>query len=259
LSLYDPPRQIINPGTIPGTCRGGAIPRKELRIENHHLTPILITGGATLTALLLLRQTSRRPAPPTVASFTGENLTERFISAIPELTQELNLELATATFNETFTKQSELTTCWGLLDLGTSIVQVQVPVTYRYHLCLRERWQLELKQRRLIVQAPGIKPSLPPAIHTDRLTTLTVRGWARGSTGGLLAELQQSLTPTLNRFAGDGRHLELVRPQCRASVAEFVRLWLEREGHAGRLTDIQVQFADETQKQLNQPTQEKTI
>jgi len=76
--------------------------------------------------LLLLRQTSRRPAPPTVASFTGENLTERFISAIPELTQELNLELATATFNETFTKQSELTTCWGLLDLGTSIVQVQV-------------------------------------------------------------------------------------------------------------------------------------
>jgi len=147
-----------------------------------------------------------------------------------------------------------------LSSAGSLVVAIrQVPVTYRYHLCLRERWQLELKQRRLIVQAPGIKPSLPSAIHTDRLTTLTVRGWARGSTGGLLAELQQSLTPTLNRFAGDGRHLELVRPQCRASVAEFVRLWLEREGQAGRLTDIQVQFADETQKQLNQPTQEKTI
>ena len=219
------------------------------------MTPILITGGATLTALLLLRRTGQRPAPPTsVSSFTAENLTERFISAIPELTQELSLELATATFNETFTRQSELTTCWGLLDLGTSMVQVQVPVTYRYHLCLRERWQLELKQRRLIVHAPGIKPSLPPAIHTDRLTTLAVRGWARGSTGALLAELQQSLTPTLNQFAGDVRHRELVRPQCRASVAEFVRLWLEREGHAARITDITVIFTDET-KQLTNKSQ----
>ena len=123
-------------------------------------------------------------------------------------------------------------------------------MTYRYHLCLRERWQLELKQRRLIIHAPGIKPSLPPAIHTDRLTTLAVRGWARGSTNGLLTELQQSLTPKLNQFAGDVRHLELVRPQCRASVAEFVRLWLERDGQAASITQITVQFADENPKQL---------
>lgn len=81
------------------------------------MTPILITGGGVLTALLFLRQTGQRPAPPPIQPFTTENLTERFISAIPELTQELNLELATATFNETFTKQSDRTTCWGLMDL----------------------------------------------------------------------------------------------------------------------------------------------
>ena len=231
---------------MPGLC----FPRKEPLIETNHLTPILITGGASLTALLLLRTNKPKTESSPVPSFNDENLTERFISAIPELTQELNLELATATFNETFTKQSDLTTCWGLIDLGTSTVQVQVPVTYRYHLYLRERWQLELKQRCLVVHAPVITPSRPPAIHTDRLTTMAARGWARGSTGGLLAELQQSLTPTLNQFAGDARHLELVRPQCRASVAEFVRLWLEREGQAARITQITVQFADETQKQL---------
>ena len=250
------PPQSPRPKPRP-TSRGFVFPRKELPIENHHLTPILITGGATLTALLLLRQSCQKPAsPPSPAlSFNDENLTERFISAIPELTQELNLELATATFNETFTKESDLTTCWGLIDLGTSTAQVQVPVTYRYHLRLRERWQLELKQRRLIVHAPVITPSLPPAIHTDRLTTLAVRGWARGSTGSLLAELQQSLTPTLNQFAGDARHLELVRPQCRASVAEFVRLWLEREGQAACITQITVRFADETPKQLTNKSQ----
>ena len=209
-----------------------------------------------MTALLLLSRPNKpKTEASTIPSFNDENLTERFISAIPELTQELNLELATATFNETFTKQSDRTTCWGLIDLGTSIVQVQVPVTYRYHLHLRERWQLELKQRCLVVHAPVITPSRPPAIHTDRLTTLAVRGWARGSTGGLLEELQQSLTPTLNQFAGDVRHLELVRPQCRASVAEFVRLWLEREGQAASITQITVRFADENPKQLTNKSQ----
>ena len=182
--------------------------------------------------------------------FTTENLTERFVSAIPELTRELNLELATATVHETFSRQNNRTTCWGLIDLGTSIVQVQVPVTYRYHLCLRDVWQLEHKERKLIVHAPVIQPSLPPAIHTDQLTTLAVRGWARGSTNELLTELQQSLTPTLNQFAGDARHQALVRPQCRASVREFVQLWLEREGSAKHINQIEVVFADETPKQL---------
>lgn len=105
---------------------------------------------------------------------------------------------------------------WGWLDLGTSTVQVQVPVIHCYHVCLREPWQLELDQGRLIVHAPAIKPALPPALHTDQLRCLTVRGWARGPTSDLLAALQQSLTPTLNQHAGDARHLALVRPQCRA-------------------------------------------
>ena len=179
------------------------------------------------------------------------------MSAIPELTRELNLELATATFNETFTRKSDLVTFWGLIDLGTSIAQVQVPVTYRYHLHLREAWRLELQPGQLVVRAPVIKPSLPPAIHTDQMQCLTVRGWGRGSTGDLLAGLQQSLTPTLNHYAGDARHLELVRPQCRASVTEFVRLWLEREGQTKSINHITVVFADETAKQLTQPRKEK--
>jgi len=177
------------------------------------------------------------------------------VSAIPEITRELNLELATATFNETFTRNSDLVTCWGLVDLGTSTVQIQAPVTYRYHLCLREPWHLELKQGCLVVKAPVIQPSLPPAIHTDQLTTLAVRGWGRGSTGELLTALQQSLTPTLNQYAGDARHLELVRPQCRASVGEFVQLWLERDGRAARINRITVVFADEATKQITHHSQ----
>ncbi len=123
------------------------------------------------------------------------------MSAIPELTRELNLELATATFHETFSKESDRTTCWGLIDLGTSIVQVQVPVTYRYHLCLRDAWQLEHQDRRLIVHAPVIRPSLPPAIHTDQLTTLAVRGWATRP-GGASILCVRKCSPIMSSSAG---------------------------------------------------------
>ena len=220
---------------------------------------ILYISGASLAGLAALAYLNRPPSPPATTAlpvrFTDEDLTERFVSAIPGITRELNLELATATFNETFLKSSNLTTCWGLLNLGTSVVQIQTPVTYRYHLCLRDQWQLELKQGRLVVRAPVIKPSLPPAIHTDALTTMALRGWCRGSTDDLMAELQRSITPTLNAYAGDELHLGIVRPQCRASVAEFVKLWLEREHQSSQITSIQVVFNDETQHLLNKTSQ----
>jgi len=85
-------------------------------------------------------------------------------------------------------------------------VQVSVPVTYRFHVRVREVWKLETQDRRVIVHAP-----------------------------------------TLIEYAGDPRRLNLVRDTCRQSVAEFVKLWLERErqwGGAG-FDQIQVKFVDE--------------
>jgi len=103
----------------------------------------------------------------------------------------------------------------------------------RYHLCLGEPWHLELQQRRLVFQAPVIRPRLPPAIHTDQLQSLAAWGWVRGATSGLPAERQQALTPTLIQHAGDVRHQTLVRLQCQDWFREFVPLWLEREGKGG--------------------------
>ena len=200
----------------------------------------MLTGGVATVLLLLLREAGRKPSVP---SIPPEELTTRFQSAIPELTSELNLELATATYHELFTRTSSGQTLWGLLDLGTTVVQVQVPVTYRYHLCLRDQWQLTLRNDQLHVQAPRVRPSVPPAIHTDRLTSLTVRGWARSSPQPLLDELQQSLTPTLTAWAGDARHLTLVRPQCQAAVTEFVQRWLRQNQQP--CPAITVTFADD--------------
>jgi hypothetical protein len=73
---------------------------------------------------------------------------------------------------------------------------------------------------------------------------LSLRGRARGSTRELLQQLEREITPALLEHAASCRQLEHVRQACRLSVAEFVRLWLEREGqwHAGGLTTIQVRF-----------------
>jgi hypothetical protein len=60
----------------------------------------------------------------------------------------------------------------------------------------------------------SFRPSLPPAIHTDGLEKLAVRGWGRGGTTEQMMELERTVTPMLNRLATDERHLELVRNQC---------------------------------------------
>jgi hypothetical protein len=204
-----------------------------------------------------MNRTNPNPDPqtePSARKLTTGNITASFVAAIPELTPEINLELATATQTEVFTKTSTYV-LWGLIDLGTSTVQIRVPVTYRYHLCLREPWRLEIQGKRVVVHAPEFRPSLPPAIYTDQLQKLSVRGWARGSTADLLEEMQREITPTLIRCASDPRHLELVRSQCRQSVAEFVKLWLERERQWGQngLTEIQILFpAEEDSSNLQQ-------
>ena len=63
----------------------------------------------------------------------------------------------------------------------------------------------------------------------------------------MLEELKRQITPRLTALAHDPRRLNLVRDTCRKSVAEFVRLWLERERQWGQsgFTRIQVKFGDE--------------
>ncbi len=208
-----------------------------------------MTGAVTVAALAAVIYASRRmrsPAEPPV-KFTDETLTASFTAAIPTITRELNLEVATATQTETFTRSSAKTALWGWVDLGTNVAQVRVPVTYRYHIRLREPWELRVSGQTVQVHAPIIRASLPPAIHTDQIERLSVRGWCRGSPRDLLADLERQLTPALSEFANSPKQLEQVRETCRLSVAEFVRLWLEREGQWGQrgFKAVQVQFADE--------------
>jgi hypothetical protein len=181
--------------------------------------------------------------------FQQGTITHTFIAAIPEMasTGMGNLELATSEATETFSRTDKRTVAWNWLNLGTTVSEIKVPVTYRYHLRLSDPWQLNVSGQTCIVVAPEIRPSLPPAIHTDKMEKKSERGWARFNEREQMEELERSITPELVRMAGDSRHMNLVREQCRKTVAEFVKNWLLREDHwrNDRFHAIKVIFADE--------------
>lgn len=184
-----------------------------------------------------------------VRNFLTGDVTESFIAAIPELDAggSGNLELATARATETFTRTDERRILWDSISLGTTATEIRVPVTYRYHLRLTDPWKIEIAGRTCVVRAPRIRPSLPPAIHTDGMQKRAEAGWLRFDAEDQLAALERSITPQLVRYAQDPRHLDWVRERSRRTVREFVRSWLLREGQWSdeRLHAVVVIFPDE--------------
>ncbi len=241
---------------------------------NHVLTPfrwplvIVALGLLALFAFLAFLWVTKRTYDETLArggrageyaaqkaeaiaqKFMSGNITKTFLAAIPEIsaTGAGNLELATSHQTETFRAEDEKSIFWDKLYLGKTVSEIRVPVTYRYHLRLSEPWRLDVSGQTCIVIAPLVRPSLPPAIHTDKMEKKSEAGWGRFNAREQMAELEKNITPTLSQYADDGRHLTLVREQCRQTVAEFVRTWLLKEDHwrTDRFHAIKVIFADET-------------
>jgi hypothetical protein len=213
------------------------------------LAALAVLALLSILLIIALRKSGKIPAIKDLLpdpKFNEENITHTFIAALPTLTREMNLEVASSKQTEVLERSNDKRFLG--IDLGTNHARMTVPVTYRYHIRLYDPWELRIGGATLIVCAPEIRCSLPPAIHTDEVRESAVRGWARGSPADLLEELRRDLTPILSHYANDHRRLELVRDTCRQSVAEFVRRWLENEGRwrPGKFTAIHVKFASET-------------
>lgn len=182
--------------------------------------------------------------------FDEQHITRTFQESLPTLSSEPGgrLELASMTMTESLSESNNLTTGWGSLDLGSTVTEIKVPATYRYYLRLHDNWRLEVATNICVVHAPKIHPTLPVAIDTSRMEKKSTAGWARFNARDQMDELERSLTPTFSQYAGDPRHIELVREECRKTVAQFVRDWLlkEQQWRDDRFTSIKVVFSDET-------------
>jgi len=193
------------------------------------------------------------------AKFKTGTITQSFSEEIPVF-RSLGLgRLEVSVSNPvpvTFRKADTRKILWDWVYLGQTVSEIRVPATYRYHVPLDGDWQLRVSDKMCIVVPPIIRPSLPVAIHTNRMEKQTSNGWARFDKGEQLDALERSITPRLNEFARDPAHMAAARDSARETIANFVSAWLMREHQWGQtFTSVIVVFPDEpTPKAPLRPT-----
>lgn len=163
------------------------------------------------------------------------------------------LEIATATADETFSRKTAVAMFGKNLPLGTTVSEITVPATYRYHIDLHGDWFVTSDGNRLLVLAPPVEPSFPVAFDTGGMEKKTKSGWARWDGASNLEELEKSITGKLEQRAGDEEALQKARDAGRESVARFLRTWLlsSRAWGGDRFEEITVLFEGEKGKSLS--------
>jgi len=183
-------------------------------------------------------------------AFQPETITQSFVEW-QEMTAKGTdgniLEVATAEATETFTQKSNLKMFNMVLPLGTTVSEISVPATYRYHIDLNDDWFLTTDGQRVMVIAPSVQPSLPVAFDTGRMKKKTKSGWARWDGDESLEALEKSVTGQLSERAQAPETISQVREESRVAVAKFVQSWLLKRSHWNdrTFTEIAVVFEDE--------------
>ena len=181
-------------------------------------------------------------------NFATGHITTTFLEDIPVITSTHGdvLELATSRSVETFKREDARNSFWDSFYIGTTTAEIRAPVTFRYHINLSDTWRLAARGNVCFVSAPQFKPSLPPAIDTGAMEKKAQDGWARFDKNQQLDQLEKDMSGMLDRRAKDAAHLDLVREQCRQSIADFVKNWLiQRAQWTNTFDAIVVVFPDE--------------
>lgn len=163
------------------------------------------------------------------------------------------LEIATAEATEKFSRKTAVAMFGTNLPLGTTVSEITIPATYRYHIDLNGNWFLTSDGNRLLVLAPRVQPSLPVAFDTAKVEKKTKSGWARWDGSENLEALEKSVTSKLAIRAAQEEAIQKARDAGREGVAEFVKTWLLSEDAWGdqQFEEIVVRFEGENEKSLS--------
>ncbi len=137
------------------------------------------------------------------------------------------LEVAGMVKQEDFLQADNLK--WWFVSWGTTISQIRVEATYRYHVRLSDEWNVRIKDSLCIVEAPSIEPTLPVAIDTEKTVHKTARGWARFNKEENLELLRKSVSGKLATHAQRAEYVNLIREPARKTIEEFIAAWLLKE------------------------------
>ena len=152
----------------------------------------LVVVGVALVLAFRCRPASRTPATPTPTISTAAH-SERVV-VMP--TAGGRLEVATVHVRETLTR-SDSRMLFELLDLGTTISEVRVDATYRFHIGMQRAWPLRIVGKTCVVRAGTVEPTLPVAFDSRTIERRTASGWARFNRRENLDALERSLTRLL--------------------------------------------------------------
>lgn len=204
-----------------------------------------------IICLTLLKSCDRlqRLADTIIGGFTKNDITQVFRENLIKVTATDGdiLEVATLDMEETLKRYDTKSIAWNLINIGTTVSEIRVPAVFRYHVKLSDDWQVSVENDTAIVVAPVLRPSLPPAIHTDKMEKKSEAGWGRFNADDNLSALEKSITPSLQTRAGQPSHIDKVRGPARKAVAEFVKKWVVgRDADARpKVKRIIILFADE--------------
>ena len=190
-------------------------------------------------------------------SVDAEAIAKDFVASLPTIfrTPGGNLEVAGITATETITSSDTATVPyfnWRIPGATTTVI-IHVPVVYRYHVQVFDPWNIRIRDHTCVILAPALRPTLPPAIQTDKMEIRTFEGPLSFEGKEKQAKLLQSLTPLLVANATDTTRVKLVREEARKTVAEFVRTWLLQRGDWGdkKIENIKVVFRGELGKEVD--------
>ena len=220
---------------------------------------VVVLAMMVLVAYIVSLKTAKEAAAGTIRetretiaeNFQQAKITETFIESLPEVSDagEGRLEVATLENTKVFKRTNTRTILWNKINLGTTVTEIRVPATFRYHIDLSAEWKIEVRDQKCIVIAPMLLPTTPVAIQSDKIEKHSESGWARFNADEHMDWVMQSITPRLNSHASSDSHLNLVREHARKTVAEFVRQWLMKEDHwrEDRFRTVTVIFAEEAE------------
>lgn len=135
------------------------------------------------------------------------------------------LEVASpTTIQEEFSRSDTKLAAWGWVNLGTTITEIKVPATYRFHVKLSEMEQISKANGVLSVRVPKIHPTLPVAFDSQKVERKSSADWLRFDSAEQLQALEKNITPALGARA-EGK-LKLVQETVRQDTQRFLETWL---------------------------------
>ncbi len=180
-----------------------------------------------------------------------KDITTRFMESLVEVKGNHGdvLEVATYQGSTFFSESDKLDTAvLGIpVPLGTTEAFLMVPVTYRFHVLLSDRWQIRSTPETVTVIAPEIRPSLPPAPDISRMEIRSERGWARFNRSDVEDRVKATVTGALNIRAYKLARSQVVRDASRKSVESALKHWIPWLPDQCRDKVFVVRFGDETE------------